>query len=142
MIVMMTLSNNDRTVANDCFQESDKGLGVTVAKFYNEHKANTREERKASPIFYLRNFNNWVKSVLINEFMEKYKRLIYLFVYLFIYLYNTPRPCQSKLISTRDAWFYSGHFYDHNTTPKTQSCIGYQTQFCHQNFQCRLNEIV
>ena len=110
MLVIMTLSNNDRTVTNDCFQESDKGLGVTVAKFYNEHKANTREERKASPIFYLRNFNNWVKSVLINEFMEKYKRFIYLFVCLFIYLYNTSRPYHLKLISTRDAGSYSGIF--------------------------------
>ena len=91
MIVTMILSNNDRTVTNDCFQESDKGLGVTVAKFYNEHKANTREERKTSPIFYLRNFNNWVKSVLINEFMEKYKRFIYLFVYLFIYTIHPDR---------------------------------------------------
>ncbi|XP_028392720.1 mRNA cap guanine-N7 methyltransferase-like [Dendronephthya gigantea] len=55
-------------------KEEEKGLGATVAKHYNEHKEHTREERKTSPIFYLRNFNNWVKSVLINEFMEKYKR--------------------------------------------------------------------
>lgn len=66
--------NNDELLLNICFQEADKGHGATVAKHYNEHKENTREERKTSPIFYLRNFNNWVKSVLINEFMEKYKR--------------------------------------------------------------------
>ena len=57
-------------------QESEVGHGATVAKHYNEHKDNTRKERKTSRIFYLRNFNNWVKSVLINEFMEKYKRWV------------------------------------------------------------------
>lgn len=52
----------------------DAPLSSTVAQHYNEIPAGTKELRKESRIFYLRNFNNWVKSVIINEFMEKIKR--------------------------------------------------------------------
>ena len=45
-----------------------------VAKHYNEHPEDSKESRKDSRIYYLRNFNNWTKSVLINEFLEKIKR--------------------------------------------------------------------
>ena len=55
--------------------ESDKaGLADKVAKHYNEHPEGSKESRKESQIYYLRNFNNWVKSVLINEFLDKIKR--------------------------------------------------------------------
>ena len=52
----------------------DKALGTTVAKHYNEHPEGTKESRKESRIFHMRNFNNWVKSVIINEFLHEIKR--------------------------------------------------------------------
>ena len=54
--------------------DSSEGLGDKVAKHYNEHPEGSKESRKESRIFYLRNFNNWVKSVIINECLEKIKR--------------------------------------------------------------------
>lgn len=42
-----------------------------VAAHYNQLEDKGLEERFNSPIFYLRNFNNWVKSVLIKEFIDR-----------------------------------------------------------------------
>lgn len=53
---------------------SKAGVGDKVAKHYNEHPEGSKESRKESRIYHLRNFNNWVKSVLINEFLGKVKR--------------------------------------------------------------------
>ncbi|XP_055302362.1 mRNA cap guanine-N7 methyltransferase isoform X2 [Sitodiplosis mosellana] len=44
-----------------------------VATHYNELKEKGRAERSKSQIFHMRNFNNWIKSVLINEFLTKVK---------------------------------------------------------------------
>jgi mRNA (guanine-N7-)-methyltransferase len=55
-------------------EKKDASLGSTVAKHYNDIAPITRESRKDSRIFHLRNFNNWVKSVVISEFLEKVKR--------------------------------------------------------------------
>lgn len=52
----------------------EKPLGATVAKHYNDHPEGTKDSRKESRIFYMRNFNNWVKSVIINEFLYEIKR--------------------------------------------------------------------
>jgi len=52
-------------------ETANKSLGSTVAKHYNLLQSNTKDQRKDSCIFHLRNFNNWVKTVVINEFMEK-----------------------------------------------------------------------
>ena len=49
-------------------------MGNTVAKHYNDIPAGTKESRKESRIFHLRNFNNWVKTVIITEFLGKIKR--------------------------------------------------------------------
>ncbi|XP_029204957.2 mRNA cap guanine-N7 methyltransferase-like [Acropora millepora] len=54
--------------------ESSNGLGEKVAKHYNAIPAGNRHTRRESPIFHLKNFNNWVKSVIINECLEKIKR--------------------------------------------------------------------
>ena len=42
-----------------------------VADHYNSKAATDLDTRSKSPIFYLRNFNNWIKSVLINEHIRQ-----------------------------------------------------------------------
>lgn len=44
-----------------------------VAEHYNKKETTDLEARSKSRIYYLRNFNNWIKSVLITEFMKKIK---------------------------------------------------------------------
>lgn len=48
-----------------------------VAAHYNHLEEKGLNERFNSPIFYLRNFNNWVKSVLIQEFTDKVREKDY-----------------------------------------------------------------
>ncbi|XP_006024173.1 mRNA cap guanine-N7 methyltransferase [Alligator sinensis] len=51
-----------------------EGHGQTVAAHYNELQEVGVEKRSESRIFYLRNFNNWMKSVLIGEFIDKVRQ--------------------------------------------------------------------
>lgn len=44
-----------------------------VAKHYNTLEEKGLAERNKSRIFYLRNFNNWIKSMLVNEYTTKVK---------------------------------------------------------------------
>ncbi|XP_060133901.1 mRNA cap guanine-N7 methyltransferase [Zootoca vivipara] len=46
----------------------------TVAAHYNKLEEVGLEQRSMSRIFYLRNFNNWIKSVLIGEFLERVRQ--------------------------------------------------------------------
>lgn len=46
---------------------------TVVASHYNNLEERGRAERSKSRIFHMRNFNNWIKSVLINEFLTKIK---------------------------------------------------------------------
>ncbi|CAG4944158.1 unnamed protein product [Colias eurytheme] len=48
-----------------------------VAAHYNHLEEKGLRERFNSPIFYLRNFNNWVKSVLIQEYVDKIREKDY-----------------------------------------------------------------
>ncbi|XP_064006342.1 mRNA cap guanine-N7 methyltransferase [Pogoniulus pusillus] len=50
------------------------GHGQAVAAHYNEMQEVGLEKRSQSRIFYLRNFNNWTKSVLIGEFIDRVRR--------------------------------------------------------------------
>lgn len=52
----------------------EEGHSSTVAAHYNELQEVGLEKRSQSRIFYLRNFNNWMKSVLIGEFLEKLRQ--------------------------------------------------------------------
>ncbi|XP_035865255.1 mRNA cap guanine-N7 methyltransferase isoform X1 [Phyllostomus discolor] len=52
----------------------EEGHSSTVAAHYNELQEIGLEKRSQSRIFYLRNFNNWMKSVLIGEFLEKLRQ--------------------------------------------------------------------
>lgn len=45
-----------------------------VATHYNNLEELGRDERSKSRILRMRNFNNWIKSVLINEFLSKVKQ--------------------------------------------------------------------
>lgn len=51
---------------------SDGNMSI-VASHYNELKEAGRKERVKSRIFYLRNFNNWIKSQLISEYLKYIK---------------------------------------------------------------------
>jgi len=52
---------------------SADGIGNVVAKHYDNLPERGREQRSESRIFHMRNFNNWIKSSLINEYMDKLK---------------------------------------------------------------------
>ncbi|XP_037382663.1 mRNA cap guanine-N7 methyltransferase-like [Talpa occidentalis] len=52
----------------------EEGHSSTVAAHYNELKEVGLQMRSQSRIFYLRNFNNWMKSILIGEFLEKVRQ--------------------------------------------------------------------
>ncbi|KAM5222381.1 mRNA cap guanine-N(7) methyltransferase [Ctenodactylus gundi] len=52
----------------------EEGHSSAVAAHYNELQEVGLEKRSQSRIFYLRNFNNWIKSVLIGEFLEKIRQ--------------------------------------------------------------------
>lgn len=49
-------------------------LKSTVAEHYNNLEQRGIEERRQSRIIHLRNFNNWTKSVSINEAIETLRR--------------------------------------------------------------------
>ncbi|XP_075069357.1 mRNA cap guanine-N(7) methyltransferase [Mixophyes fleayi] len=50
------------------------GHTSAVAAHYNELQECGLQQRSQSRIFYLRNFNNWMKSALIGEFVEKVQK--------------------------------------------------------------------
>ncbi|XP_061166649.1 mRNA cap guanine-N7 methyltransferase-like [Saccostrea echinata] len=52
----------------------EKDVSETVAKHYNELQEAGLAVRTQSRIFYLRNFNNWIKSVLIGETVKQLKK--------------------------------------------------------------------
>lgn len=49
------------------------GYAEVVATHYNQLKEKGLNERSKSRIVYLRNFHNWIKSMLINEYLTKIK---------------------------------------------------------------------
>ncbi|XP_050399183.2 mRNA cap guanine-N7 methyltransferase [Patella vulgata] len=76
------LENNGKTDNIDNTEQTDSTVSVqsgsvekdltgTVAKHYNELQEAGKESRTFSRIYHLRNFNNWVKSVLIGDTLDK-----------------------------------------------------------------------
>ncbi|XP_034373513.1 mRNA cap guanine-N(7) methyltransferase [Arvicanthis niloticus] len=55
-------------------QKLDEGHSSAVAAHYNELQEVGLVKRSQSRIFYLRNFNNWIKSILIGEILEKVRQ--------------------------------------------------------------------
>ena len=51
-----------------------QGIGSSVASHYNNLEEKGKESRKDSRIFHMRNFNNFIKSILIQEFCDKIKQ--------------------------------------------------------------------
>lgn len=52
-------------------QTQQDGNMKVVASHYNELKEAGRKERFKSRIFHMRNFNNWIKSQLISEYLKR-----------------------------------------------------------------------
>jgi len=50
------------------------GMGALVARHYDNLPEKGRESRQESRIYHMRSFNNWTKSMLINEYMDKIRR--------------------------------------------------------------------
>lgn len=62
---------NESTTENVKDGSGDGQLSNTVAKHYNEMEELGLASRGKSRIFYLRNFNNWIKSILIGNTLQK-----------------------------------------------------------------------
>jgi len=50
---------------------SSVSFSEKVAEHYNSRPDRSRKDRNQSKILHLKNFNNWVKSVLINKFCNR-----------------------------------------------------------------------
>lgn len=55
------------------FVKETGGYANVVATHYNKLEEKGLDERSKSRIFYMRNFHNWIKSMLINEYLTKIK---------------------------------------------------------------------
>lgn len=54
--------------------KTETKISEVVAGHYNKLDEKGLEERTKSRIFYLRNFNNWIKSMLIGDYLDKVKQ--------------------------------------------------------------------
>lgn len=55
-----------------CGEKRQKaGIGSIVASHYNKLEEKGISHRKESRIYHMRNFNNWIKSMLIQEFVDR-----------------------------------------------------------------------
>uniref|UniRef100_A0A0K2UVZ1 mRNA cap guanine-N(7) methyltransferase n=1 Tax=Lepeophtheirus salmonis TaxID=72036 RepID=A0A0K2UVZ1_LEPSM len=61
----------DNLRSQDSREQNPNGIGSVVASHYNNIHEVGRFRRKESRIFFLRNFNNWLKSMLLREYINK-----------------------------------------------------------------------
>ncbi|XP_022902267.2 mRNA cap guanine-N(7) methyltransferase [Onthophagus taurus] len=75
-------SDEEKKIVNDPGQAAKKpkytheaveNVSKVVAKHYNNLEEKGLDERAMSRIFFMRNFHNWIKSMLINEYLTKIK---------------------------------------------------------------------
>lgn len=52
---------------NQTSNSQSSSISSIVANHYNSIHNNDIQERKKSRIYYMRNFNNWVKSIIIRK---------------------------------------------------------------------------
>lgn len=71
----LTTNNDDDLFAEPPNKKSNTSSehSKIVASHYNNLQEKGLYERSKSNIFYMRNFNNWIKSMLINEYLTKIK---------------------------------------------------------------------
>lgn len=62
-----------KTNEGEIIERPSEGYGKIIATHYNTLEEKGLHERSKSRIFYLRNFHNWIKSMLINEYLTKIK---------------------------------------------------------------------
>ncbi|KAF2903708.1 hypothetical protein ILUMI_02465 [Ignelater luminosus] len=71
----LSVENEDpkhfKTNEGEVIPQPSEGYGKIIATHYNSLEEKGLDERSKSRIFYMRNFHNWIKSMLINEYLTK-----------------------------------------------------------------------
>lgn len=67
---------NDYNESQSSTKEPRDNHATVVASHYNKLEERGLQERSKSRIFYMRNFNNWIKSILINRYINRIKEKV------------------------------------------------------------------
>ncbi|XP_023247187.1 mRNA cap guanine-N7 methyltransferase-like [Copidosoma floridanum] len=74
LIMAVTRSQSRSLSKSRQTRATKKKLTRVVAEHYNARKGASNVDRKLSHVMNLRNFNNWIKSMLIRKYVDKIKR--------------------------------------------------------------------
>ena len=72
-------SQREHRYQHQTSDNQSSSISSIVANHYNSIHNNDIQERKKSRIYYMRNFNNWVKSIIIRKYNQTNKRKLYSF---------------------------------------------------------------